>query len=251
MRFAMGTIETSAAGLAAVAPSDDVAEIVHDLRDPLAALTVEAYVLDRKLAHGDYTDVRYSVSRIISNLEFLDRMVEDLLDSSRLGEGPLELHRSSIELGGLLLQVIERVVPVGHRQRVILEAPIPITMPIDSLRIERVVANLIGNALRYSQGDGPVVVRLEAGALAARISVIDAGPGIPPEEQAQIFEKHRRGSSARGIAGHGLGLYLSKAIVEAHGGQMGVYSTPGLGSQFYFELPATSMTTSMAASRGS
>lgn len=217
---------------------DEVSQIVHDLRDPLATIALEAYVLDRKLAQGDHSDGRHAVARIIRNVEFLDRIVQDLLDSCAVGDGGLQICRRPTELRALIERVIDRIVSTREGGRVLFEAPFPVTMSVDELRIERVIANLIGNALKYTPKDGRIVVRLEVGALAARISVTDTGPGLGPADQARVFDKYRRCASAGGRQGSGLGLYVSKAIVEAHGGTIGVQSTEGEGSQFYFDLPA-------------
>ena len=248
-RFASGTIEApplradDAASDAGTEGGDggmceeDVAQIVHDLRDPLATIALEMYVLDRKIAIGDHSDVRSTSARIIRNVEFLDRLIQDLLDSCCAAEGHFEIHRRPTELRALLEQVIARAVPTRDRGRVILDAPYPLMLQVDDLRIERVVANLVGNALKHAPPSSPIIVRLEAGALAARISVINGGPPLPAEDAAHIFDKYRRGSGARCIDGHGIGLHVSKQIVEAHGGRIDVDSLDGVGAQFYFELP--------------
>jgi NtrC-family two-component system sensor histidine kinase KinB len=232
-RLAMGTVETTPA-CADGLREDEVAKIVHDLRDPLATIALEAYLLDRKLAQGDHTDARSAVARILRNIEFLDRMVQDLLDSCASGDARLELQRAPRELREL---VVDRTVSTTDRGRVLLEAPFPVTLSGDRLRIERVIANLIGNALKHTPKHGMIIVRLDPGPEVARVSVIDGGPGIPAEELESIFDKYCRGSTACGLDGRGLGLYLSKKIVEAHGGRIGVESVPGRGARFYFELP--------------
>jgi signal transduction histidine kinase len=231
----MGTITGPAPSLD-VLREDDVAQIVHDLRDPLATIALETYLLDRKLTTGDHSDVKSTVTRIIRNIEFLDRMVQDLLDSCSADEAHLQLQRNPAELRALLEQVVNRLVPTRDLGRVIVEAPYPITLSIDELRIQRVVANLIANALKYTPKHSRIIVRLEVGAV-ARVSVIDAGPGLSAAEAERVFDKYRRGTTARGLEGCGLGLYASKRIVEAHGGRIGVESFPGVGSRFYFELP--------------
>jgi K+-sensing histidine kinase KdpD len=217
---------------------EDVAQIVHDLRDPLATIALETYFLDCHLADRGHADLRRAVGRIIRNVELLDRIVQHLLDSCELEIGCFALRRKPTELRTLLEQVIERVVSTVDRGRVILDAPVPITLSVDDLRIERVVANLIGNALKYAPKRSGIVVRLEVGALASQISVTDAGPGLMPSELERIFDKYRRGASANGVEGRGLGLHVCKTIVEAHGGRMGVDSVHGTGSRFYFDLPA-------------
>jgi signal transduction histidine kinase len=219
---------------------DEAAQIVHDLRGPLATIMLEACILDRKLAKGDSIDGKRSVARILRNVEFLDRIVQDLLDSCAASSGHLELRRRPTELRALVEQVIDRTVPTRDSGRVSLDAPGPITIAIDDLRIERVIANLVGNALKYAPPGSRIVVRLEAAALWARISVTDTGPGLAPADLVHVFDRYRRGALTHEIGGWGLGLYASKAIVEAHGGTINVESVPGEGSQFYFDLPATS-----------
>jgi signal transduction histidine kinase len=118
-----------------------------------------------------------------------------------------------------------------------LEGSDSITVVVDDMRIQRVVANLVQNALKYSPASSGIVVRLERDEACARVSVIDAGPGISPAEATYVFDKYKRAKSARAQEGTGLGLYVSRKIVEAHGGRIGVDSVRGAGSRFYFELP--------------
>lgn len=227
--------EISEAGLR----EDEVAEIVHDLKSPLSTIALEAYLLDDKIARGDPSDMRGMLARITYNVEFLDRMVHDLLDLCSLGAGRLELRRKPTELRMLLAQVIARVVPSRDRERVVLQADEPLTASVDELRIQRVVANLVQNALKYAPRSSGIFVRLAAVNGGIRISVSDAGPGIKPAEIGHIFDRFRRASSAGDHEGSGLGLHVSKRIVEAHGGRIAVTSVPGGGSRFFFELPMT------------
>jgi signal transduction histidine kinase len=228
-------VETTAAGLR----EEDVAQIVHDLKNPLSTIALEACLLDDKLAHGRPSDARDAVARITRNVEFLERMVQDLLDLCSLDAGRLELHRKPTELRTLLEQIIDRVVPTRDRGRVSLHAAEPLTSSIDELRIERVVANLLQNALKYAPRATGIVVGLAAVTDAIRVSVTDAGPGMTAAETGYVFDKFRRGSTAGSREGSGLGLYVSKKIVEAHGGRIDVTSVQGAGSQFFFELPVT------------
>jgi PAS domain S-box-containing protein len=228
-------VDTTDAGLRA----EDVAQIVHDLKNPLSTIAVEACLLGDKLAHGHPSDTRDALARITRNVEFLDRMVQDLLDLCSLDAGRLELHRRPTELRTLLEQIIDRVVPTRDRGRVSLHAAEPLTTSIDALRIERVVANLLQNALKYAPKITDIVVGLVVVNDAIRVSVSDAGPGMTPAETGYVFDKFRRASTAGSREGSGLGLYVSRKIVEAHGGRIDVTSVQGAGSQFFFELPAT------------
>jgi signal transduction histidine kinase len=254
-RLALGTLngdqilevreQAAAAVLAAEKPSadglreEDVAQIVHDLKNPLSTIALEAYMLDDKITRDDHLDLRDGVARILHNVEFLDRMVHDLLDLCSVDADRLELHRRPTELRRLLEQVIHRAVPTRDRGRVALWAADPVTIPVDELRIERVVANLLQNALKYAPRGSSIVVQLAATNQVIRVSVDDVGPGMTPTEIEFVFDKFRRGSAAGAHEGSGLGLYVSKKIVEAHGGRIGATSVQGAGSQFFFDLPVT------------
>lgn len=216
---------------------DDVAQIAHDLKNPLSMIALETDLLDRRLEAGEPVDVRRSVARVLRNVGYLDRMVHDLLDICSLEAGHLELRREQTELRTLVETVIDRVTAVAERGRVLLEAPDPVMIVLDDLRIERVVANFLTNALKYAPGVSGIIVRVERGPACARVSVTDAGPGMTPPEMSFIFDKYRRTRGARGCEGSGLGLYVSKQIVEAHGGMIGVDSSHGVGCRFFFELP--------------
>lgn len=213
--------------------------IVHDLKNPLATIGLEASLLDDRLALLDGGTIRRALHRIKHNVEYLARIVDDLLDLSALDHGRLTIRYMRTELRSLLEQVIDRAVSTRDHDRMVLEAPEPITVRADDLRIERVVVNLLQNALKYSPGKSSIVVRLDQTGGCARVSVTDVGPGIDPNEQNSIFERFRRGSGTGAHEGSGLGLYVSKKIVEAHGGRIGVDSRPGSGCRFFFELPLT------------
>lgn len=215
---------------------DEVAQIVHDFKGPLSTIALEASLLDGRAGGPDRQLTQEAVTRMIRNVEFLDRMVQDLLDLCAIDGGRFVIHRRPTNLSALLEHTVERVVPSRDRWRVFLQLTEQIELAIDDLRIERVAANLLHNALTHASARSGIVVRLDALGDRARVAVIDAGPGIDPAESGTIFEPYRRGSAAaRG--GTGLGLYVSKRTVEAHGGRIGVDTIASVGSQFYFELP--------------
>lgn len=216
---------------------DDLAAIVHDLKNPLATIALESYMLELRFEQAIDDAMVRAFARIRHNLDFADRLVHDLLDLASSNAGSLELVRRPTELAALLEDVVERSVPSRDRTRVFLEAPRAVVASIDDVRIQRVVANLVQNALKYSPATAGVIVRLETPPGAVRISVTDAGPGIPVHEQRALFDRFRRASTGAGIEGTGLGLYVSRQIVEAHGGVIGVENLRGAGARFYFELP--------------
>jgi signal transduction histidine kinase len=211
----------------------DIAEIVHDLKTPLSTIALETELLFVRAARAE------QLERIERNVWYMDRLVHQLLDLCSLDHGILVMQHSPIELRSLLEGVIARVVPPCQLPRVRLEAPRRVVVACDEMRIERVVANFIENALKYAEPRSAIVIGLSDHATHARVSVTDTGPGIPVSELASLFDSHRRGSTSGGRHGSGLGLYISRKIIEAHHGRVGVDSVVGAGSQFFFELPVT------------
>jgi len=214
--------------------SDDVACIVHDLKSPLHMISVAISLLD--VTPNDAMSKR-AVDAIRSSATYMDRMVSDLLDCTH--DGPLALSRRPVPVATVLETVITRLDGLGDRARVILEIRDRPSVLIDITRIERVITNLLTNALTYSPAPTRVVVRLETTRGVASISVIDRGPGVAPAEAHDIFNRYRRGSASARSDGSGLGLYASRRIVELHGGTIGVEPADTCGSRFFVELPIT------------
>lgn len=237
-RFALGTGEHSPVpDPAAELQRDELAQVVHDLKNPLSSISLEAELLATRWSGTNATDLGRAASRILRNVTFLDRLVQDLLDACMMANTGLVLRRSACDLRALITAAIERIVPAGERHRVSLDAEELTSVHVDELRIERVIANLLDNALRYTPADSDIIVRLARKQRTAQLSVCDAGPGLSPVEMETIFEPYRRAASSAGRSGSGLGLYVSKQIVEAHGGHIGVESVRGWGTRFFFALP--------------
>ena len=216
---------------------DDIAMIAHDLKNPLSRIALEVELLDHRLEAGDAVDVRRITGGVLRNVRYLDRLVQDLLDVCSLNAGMLWLRKQPTELCTLVKDAVDRVSSPTERARVFIEAPVPVVLSLDEMRIERVIANFVTNGLKYAPGVSGIIVRVETLATCARVSVTDAGPGMTAIEMSYIFEKYRRTHAARGYEGSGLGLYVSKQIIDAHGGLIGVDSLHGVGSRFFFELP--------------
>lgn len=215
----------------------EILQIVHDLKNPLATISLEMCLIDTTAVPAD---VRLRLSRVTQNIEFLDRLVQEILDASAVEADALHIQRRPTELRALLESTIDRAVSSRDRARVFLDAKRPLSLNIDDLRIERVVCNLLHNALKYSATASGVVVRLDQHDHFARVCVTDAGPGLTEGDKLVVFEKFKRACTAASHEGHGLGLYVSKQIVEAHGGTIGVESVRGVGSSFFFDLPLAS-----------
>jgi two-component system phosphate regulon sensor histidine kinase PhoR len=165
-------------------------------------------------------------------------MIRDLVDSARLESGQLQLQMRALDLESVisgLLSTSAGLMDVG-RVKIAIPAGCPPVLA-DSDRLERIMTNLISNALKYSTPHTTVRVRAETIDTQMRISVADAGAGIPGEEIPRLFERYYRVKRTRGGEGLGLGLYITRALVEAHGGTISVESEVGKGSTFSFTLP--------------
>ncbi|MDQ3364735.1 MAG: ATP-binding protein [Myxococcota bacterium] len=212
----------------------------HELRTPLASLTLlhEALINTRE---GTPTEkVRERGRKLKSQSERLSRLVEDLLDVSRISAGRLELDREELDLGALVTDCAERMREDFERARAPLDVQVAeVRGWWDKARVEQILTNLFGNAAKYGKGT-PVEVRLERHPSGAKLVVTDQGIGIAVADQPRIFQRFERAVSARNFGGLGLGLWITTQLVEAHGGTINVESAPGAGATFTVVLPITS-----------
>ncbi len=214
--------------------------ISHELKTPVALIKGYAGTLRRKDAKWDAATVRESAAVIEEEADRLTQLIDNLLDASRLQAGGLKLNLDDVALD----QMAQRLVGKFRTQtsQHVLSVDFPQTWPLvqaDAARLEQVFSNLIGNAIKYSPTGGAVRVTGRALPDEVIVSVSDEGIGIPVEEQDRIFERFYRVDDAlsRRTAGSGLGLYLAKAVIDAHGGRIWVESTPSHGASFSFALP--------------
>ncbi len=214
-----------------------VGYISHDIKNPLSVIALQSRVLARELAGDPRGDARAAVEVIAQSAAFIDRMVRELLEMSYLESERIELHCEKVALGTFLKDVLERTVSTVDRKRVRLETSDAPTVWVDTTRIERVVVNFVQNAIKYAAPDTLIRVCLGVRDDMAIVSVVDHGPGLTKEESSYVFDKYRRTRTAAKRDGLGLGLYISRKIVEAHGGRIGVDSVPGEGSTFFFQVP--------------
>jgi signal transduction histidine kinase len=170
----------------------------------------------------------------------LQRLVDDLLDLSRIENGRYRIERQPLDLGGLLERSVREARQSTERHTLALRLPSNLpSIEADADRVSQVVTNLITNAVRYSPDGGEIRVAAEARPDAVVVSVSDQGIGIPADRLGQVFEKFYRVDNrvTRTVSGTGLGLAISRELVQAHGGDIWVESTPGRGSTFSFSLP--------------
>lgn len=232
------------------AKRDYVALIAHDLRNPLTTVQGQAQALQRRSqrkGNSDSKDVE-SLAAIVANTQRMGAMIEDLLESSQLESGALLLRRRPIDLSRLAAEVVAQLPSVDERQRIRVLAPSPgPRVSADAARIERVLMNLLQNALKYSPADASVELEVRQGADEALVAVIDHGAGIPVDELPRLFQRFSRvGRAEAGPGGFGLGLYIARLIVEAHGGRVWAESEVGTGSKFGFALPSAAPSSAMA-----
>jgi PAS domain S-box-containing protein len=226
--------------------ADFIATVSHELRTPIAAVHGAAKTLERD--DVDFTDdLRGRLLSIISDQsERLAHLVNNILLTSQVDADRLVLASEQVEVSDVARRVIEAVRTYAPDEISIeLVAPselAPVSTDRDKLR--QVLANLVGNAVKYSQGTGHVGVRLESSRGHIRIAVRDEGVGIPRDEQERIFEKfYRLPSMTRAVGGTGLGLYICRELVRSMGGRIWVESNEGIGSTFFVELPHSSTST--------
>jgi len=216
--------------------SELVSIVSHEVRTPLASVLGFTSLM---LQHDFDEEARRRYLGIIdSQARRLAQLVEDFLDARRLEEGKLELRREPVDLGTLLREEVElfRGQSAGHELLLDVQEDDHMVLG-DSGRLAQVVANLLSNAIKYSPEGGSVEVSISRDDGWISVLVRDHGFGIPKEQHAQVFTKFFRGEAAsHGISGTGLGLVLSREIVEAHGGEMGFESAAGAGAVFWFRL---------------
>jgi two-component system sensor histidine kinase KdpD len=216
-----------------------LAALSHDLRTPLASLVGLADTLSMEMAQrgGGATE---TVAAIREQARRTTTLVSNLLDMARLQEGGVTLRRdwqSLEELAGSAASSLERALG-AHRLQISLPTDLPLVY-CDGALIERVLANLLENAAKYTPPDTRIGITANAGASEMEITVWDEGPGLPPRDTAALFEKFSRGDKESAVPGVGLGLAICRAIVEAHGGRIVAAQRPGGGARFTFTLPLT------------
>jgi signal transduction histidine kinase len=212
---------------------DFVAMASHDLATPVTVLRARAQLMQRRKAYD-----QEAIDAIIEQTSRMERLIADLRDLVRLETGQIELRLAPVDLRDLVRAAAGRIQVQATTHTVRLEIPeTPARGNWDPDRLGQVLDNLMSNAVRYSRSDGEITIRVEVAGAEALVSVADEGDGIAADVLPRLFERYYRADRGDDATGLGIGLYISRMLVEAHGGRIWAKSAPGQGSTFAVALP--------------
>lgn len=214
----------------------------HELRTPINAITGFGSILMDGVVGEVPSEQRYYLERMLDAADALAYLVDDLLDMTRIQAGRFSIRPEATNFPEIVESAVGRFARQAAEKKLLLINEVETTLPpiyADRERITQVVSNLLGNAIKFTPEGGRIQVRARRADGVLRCEVEDSGPGIEEEARQKVFQRFGQldTSSTRRQGGLGLGLSISKAIVEGHGGKIGVESTPGEGCTFWFELP--------------
>lgn len=218
-----------------------MAFIVHDLRNPLGAISVSLRMLEMGLPKEVAEENHELLEIARANVDRMKRMIESLLEVSRMEDGDHELEIYPVDLGEMIQQAIRRV-PSYQRRGMRFEVDIEENLPrveAEPDKLDRVLANLLENALKFTLPNGLIRIEARLAGDQAAVSITDTGPGIAPEDRERVFDLYAQGDGEKkNRRGYGLGLAYCRLVIEAHGGRIWYEPGPGgTGSRFTFTLP--------------
>jgi len=220
---------------------DYVRAVSHDLRNPLTAIAGHAQLLHRVLEKAGLKGgmAGKAIETIAINSQRMSSMITDLAESAQLEAGQIRLEPMPVDLPSFVNQLKDRLAGAAEARRICVELPeeLPLVLA-DTDKLERILTNLLTNALKYSEPDSPVTVAMTLRGAEVVTAITDRGQGMSPEEVSKLFQRYYRTPTAiQRKGGLGLGLHITKGLVEAHGGRIWVESKQGEGSTFSFTLP--------------
>lgn len=221
--------------------ADFLAMLTHDIKNPLGVILGCTEILMEEAHERASGEELHFLERLQSNAMLVHSLVANYLDYSRSESGHLTLNKRLLDLGALVLRTVQRYEAEARRHMLTLNLTLAQDVPPiegDPLALERIFANLLHNALKFTPEHGHVAINMTAADGGISVSIHDTGCGIAPDEISLLFQRYRRTSTTRHREGTGLGLYIVKALVDAHGGRIEVQSTLGEGSCFTVFLPA-------------
>lgn len=218
---------------------DFLAMITHDMKNPVSIIVGYAEILLNDSGIG--AEWREMLVSIDSSARGLLHLIMNFLDLSKIEAGALRLHRVETCLNDVVRQVVQYQTPLARAKRIqVIEelAPVP-SIKVDRAQMDRVFVNLIGNAIKFTPPAGRVCVQTARNNGAVEVRISDTGPGIPAEQLPQLFGKYQRLAPAAQTEGTGLGLFIAKSMIDAHGGRVSVETSPQHGATFVVSLPLT------------
>ena len=210
----------------------------HEIKTPLTALSGNLQLAQRHLRRGAADRAATSLDNAMRQLQQMVRLLDDLLDVSRLDAARFVIRPVRVDLGALVAESVERFASADEAGTVFVHRPDgPLWVDADPERLGQVMDNLLSNAKKYGAGR-PITVRVEPDGQDVLVRVSDSGIGVPPEDRPNLFEPFFRTSNTAGLPGTGLGLHISRRIAELHGGRLDLESSAPDGSTFVVRLPA-------------
>ncbi len=210
----------------------------HELKTPMTSVKGYIQLLERSLDKGDIETVRGRLHKVQNHIEKLNILIADLLDISKIESGKLKFNKKEFsfdELVGHILEVLQQTHP---EVKLLHQGQVGAVAFGDEMRLEQVIINFITNAIKYAPDSTEVHITTELRNDEVYFSVRDFGIGMDRKHQSKIFDKfYRVEETSERFQGLGIGLYICREIIERHGGTIGVHSTPGEGSEFYFSIP--------------
>lgn len=216
-----------------------LAVVSHDLRNLLSVIVTSLAILTITLQGNDVSKSKEQIARAQRLADRMRRLIDDLLDASSLEAGHFAIEPRRHTVASLVAEALDAVHPLAASKSLYLESELPPELPAvlaDAARLQQVFANLLGNAVKFTPEGGTIAVRAEPANNMVTFSVTDTGSGIGEHELPYVFDRFWK-TERTARFGTGLGLFIAKGIVEAHGGTIGVASQVGAGSTFFFTLP--------------
>jgi signal transduction histidine kinase len=212
--------------------------LTHDMRAPLASIQGYAQMLEKQVGKDPLTESGKYLTAILRSSKRLNGMIEDILNTIKLERGEITLSPAPLDAAALCADLFEVYDPLAARKNITFrtEAPPGLKFTGDQRLLERVMANLLGNAIKFTPAAGKLTLACARDGDGVRFLVEDTGPGIPADRHEEIFEKYTQMEEHKHL-GFGLGLAMCKLAVELHKGRIWVESEPGKGSRFYVALP--------------
>lgn len=211
--------------------------VVHELRTPLASLQITNELMRDFLHESTKEQLQTYLERAGKNIDRLKMMTTELYDSTRIAGGGITLKKAAFQFDGMVREVIETFQLLHPENPLVIEGHAAITYYGDQYRLGQVLGNYLANAIKYSDKDRPITITTTVSAESITVSVADKGPGIPPAHLPYVFNRFFRAEKTRNLEGIGLGLFLCKQVIQAHGGSVRAESIENSGSTFYFSLP--------------